>query len=201
MSCLALIPDLMPQPKLVYLQITNIERLPTFGGATYTVADGVQSPWDPVFYLGVLLLLVFVVDASVTLWRRGARRRAALVGGAITFFVLAAGAQAALVEGGVLRTPYLVTFFYLAILVAMGIELSDDVLSAAQLARDLRESELRMAQAAEAPNLGIWIRDLVQNEIWACDRWRTLFGFSQSEPITLSGCLQKPMLRGSYGKM
>ena len=31
----------MPQPKLVYLQLTGIKRIPTFGGATYTVADGV----------------------------------------------------------------------------------------------------------------------------------------------------------------
>jgi two-component system sensor kinase FixL len=57
------------------------------------------------------------------------------------------------VETHTLRSPYLISFAYLAILVAMGIELSDDVLNAAQLARDLRESENRMIQAAEAVNL------------------------------------------------
>ena len=87
-SCVALIADLMPQPKLVYLHLTGIKKIPTFGGATYTVADGVENPLNALFYLGVFLLLVFVADASVTLWRRGAHRRAAVVGGAITFFVL-----------------------------------------------------------------------------------------------------------------
>ncbi|MEI6194935.1 MAG: PAS domain-containing protein [Verrucomicrobiota bacterium] len=191
LSCAALIADFMPQPKLVYLQLTGIKRIPTFGGATYTDADGVTNPWNAVFYAGVFLLLVFVVDASVTLWRRGAHRRAAAIGGTITFFVLVGGAQAALVDEEILQTPYLLSFAYLAILVAMGLELSHDVLNAGQLASDLRESEQRMTLATDAANLGIWIRDLVRNEIWATDKWRTLFGFAPSERIDLDGYLQK----------
>ena len=191
LSCAALIADFTPQPKLVYLQLTGIKKIPTFGGATYTDADGVKNPWNAIFYLGVFLLLVFVVDASVSLWRRGAHRRAAVVGGTITFFVLAGGTQAALVDEEILRMPYLLSFAYLAILVAMGWELSNDVLYAARLARDLRESEQRMALATDAANLGIWIRDLVRNEIWATDKWRTLFGFEQAERIDLNGYLQK----------
>jgi len=145
LSCLAATADLLPEPKLVYLQITGIKKLQTFGGATYTVAEGVKDPWNAVFYVGVLLLVVFVADASVTLWRQGDRRRAGVLGGAITFFVLVGGAQAALVDTGILRTPYLLSFAYLAILTAMGMELSNDVLRAAQLAQDLRESEARMS--------------------------------------------------------
>lgn len=191
LSCVALVADLMPQPKLVYLHLTDIKIIPTFGGATYTVADGVENPLNSLFYLGVFFLLVFVADASVALWRRGEHRRAAVIGGAITFFVLAGGTQAALVDNGILRTPYLLSFAYLAILVAMGLELSNDVLNAAQLASNLRESEQRMALATDAANLGIWIRDLVRNEIWATDKWRTLFGFEKSERIDLNAYLQK----------
>jgi PAS domain S-box-containing protein len=191
LSCLALIADFLPQPKLVYLQLTGIRKIQTFGGATYTVADGVGNPWNAIFYLGVLLLVVFVADASVTLWRRGSRRRAAVIGGTITFFVLAGGTQAALVDNGIMRTPYLLSFAYLAILVAMGLELSNDVLNAGQLALDLREGERRLALAAEAANLGIWIRDLVRNEIWATDKWRALLGFAKSERIDLDSYLQK----------
>ena len=120
----------------------------TFGGAIYTVADGKENPWNAVFYLGVLCLLVFVVDASFKLWRTGGRRRAAVIGGSIAFFVLAGGVQAALVDNGILQTPYLLGFAYLAILVAMGIELSNDALNAAQLSINLSESEQRIHQAA-----------------------------------------------------
>ncbi len=85
---ISLIPDLLPEPKLVFLHLTGVRTVQTFGGATYPVADGMRNPWNVVFYLGVLLLLVFVADASATLWRRGERRRATLVGGTITFFIL-----------------------------------------------------------------------------------------------------------------
>ncbi|HMH12623.1 MAG TPA: ATP-binding protein [Edaphobacter sp.] len=191
LTCFAMTADLSPQPRMIYVQLTSIRKMETFGGATYTLAEGVPSPWNAVFYLSLLLLLVFVADASVTLWRRGGRRRAIVVGGTITFFLLAAGGHSALVESRTLRSPYLISFAYLAILLAMGIELSDDVLNAAQLARDLRESEHRMILAAEAANLGIWVRDLTQKEIWATDNWRALFGFSKSEPLSLDDFLHR----------
>jgi two-component system, LuxR family, sensor kinase FixL len=191
LTCFAMTADLLPKPRMIYLQLTGIRKMETFGGATFTLAEGVPSPWNSVFYLSLLLLLAFVADASVTLWRRGARRRAIVVGGTITFFLLAAGGHSALVEIRALRSPYLVSFAYLAILVAMGIELSDDVLNAAQLARDLRESESRMILAAEAANLGIWVRDLTRKEIWATDNWRALFGFSKAEPLSLDDFLHR----------
>jgi two-component system, LuxR family, sensor kinase FixL len=191
LSCVALSADLLPPPTMTYLQMTSIRKMQTFGGATYTVAEGVPSPWNALFYLGYLLLLVFVVDASVTLWRQGAGRRAAVVGGTITFFLLVSGGHSALVETRIIESPYLISFAYLAILMAMGMELSDDVLNAAQLARDLRESEDRMIMAAEAANLGIWVRDLTRKEIWATDNWRALFGFSKSEPLSLDDFLHR----------
>jgi DNA-binding NarL/FixJ family response regulator len=55
----------------------------------------------------------------------------------------------------------------LAIVAAMGYELSLDVLRAARLSDDLRESQQRIALATHAANLGIWVRDLVRNEVWA----------------------------------
>jgi PAS domain S-box-containing protein len=39
--------------------------------------------------------------------------------------------------------------------------------------------------------VGIWVRDVVRNEIWATDNWRALFGFAKSERINLNGFLEK----------
>jgi len=171
--------------------VTEIRKVETFGGATFMVADGVRNPWNAVFYGGVLALLVFVVDASVRLWREGGRRRALVVGGTISFFVLFGGVSASLVDSGLLRTPYLLSFCYLAIIAAMGSELSDDALRAAQLSDDLRESEARMTLAVEGANFGIWIRDIDRNEIWASDHWRSLFGFAKAERLEFDGILQR----------
>jgi two-component system sensor kinase FixL len=168
--------NLGPEPKMIFLQITGIRTVETFGGATYAVAEGTRNLWSLLFYGGVFLIVVFVADASITLWRRRERRRAGLIGGAIIFFLLLGGTQSALVDTGIMATPYLVSFFYLFILVAMGIELSDDVLHAAQLAADLHESEERMNLATQAGGIGLWIWDLGTNQVWGSERWLELFG-------------------------
>ena len=181
--CCSLLFDVMPVPKLIFLQITGIRTVETFGGASFAVAEGVRNPWVAMYYTGVLFIALFVADASVTLWRRGMRRRAVLVGGTITLFILTAGLQAALVDAGVLSTPYLVSLFYLIILAAMGTELSREVLQAARLAADLRESELRLNLAADAAHLGLWVWDTKNDEIWTTPQCRALFGITTTEPL------------------
>jgi len=63
-----------------------VRRIP-FLGEPVSAAVGVSNPWMLVGQLSLLLLVIFVADASVTVWRRGDRRSAA--GGSIVFFVLA----------------------------------------------------------------------------------------------------------------
>jgi two-component system sensor kinase FixL len=54
----------------------------------------------------------------------------------------------------------------------------------------LRESEARINLAANAAHLGLWIRNISENEIWVTEKWRTLFGFADSEPVTFERFLQ-----------
>ena len=141
------------------------------------------------------MLLVFVVDASVTLWRRAHptdRRRAVIVGGSIAFFVLVAAGHSALLEAGLIQSPYLIGFSFLPIVAAMGYELGSDVLQARQLARQLqvseaeaRETEQQMALAASAAELAMWMWDIPRDEIWTTDKGRALFGFAESENLNL----------------
>ncbi|NVM80020.1 PAS domain S-box-containing protein [Duganella sp. SG902] len=54
-----------------------------------------------------------------------------------------------------------------------------------------RESEQRLALAAEAAQLGIWIRDLRRQEIWISEQWRRLFGFADAQRVTLADLLAR----------
>jgi two-component system sensor kinase FixL len=187
---LGLVFDYFPGPPgsgMTYRMVTGFRTVETFGGAVFSVAEGVPNPWNVLPYAAVLTLIVFVTDASVRVWRRGEHRRAAVIGGAIVFFFLAAGAHSAMVETGIVRTPYLISWSYLAILLAMGGELNADVLAGARLARQLKESERRMEVASSAANLGMWAWDIVPDRIWASSRARSLLGFSETE--RLSGAL------------
>ena len=181
--CGSLILNLFPGPKLVFLQMTGIRTVDTFGGASFTVGEGIRNPWVAVFYLGILFIAAFVVDASVSLWRQGGRRRAAVIGGSIVFFLLGACAQSWIVDAGILPIHLFVRFFYLAILIALALELSDEVLQASQLAHDLGESEGRLKLAADAAHLGLWVWDVEQDEIWTTPQGRSLFGFAATERL------------------
>jgi PAS domain S-box-containing protein len=54
-----------------------------------------------------------------------------------------------------------------------------------------RESEQRLALAANAAHLGIWVRDLRRNDIWMSDQWRALFGFETGQVVGLPDLLQR----------
>jgi two-component system sensor kinase FixL len=181
----SLIPDLFPVPKLVFLEITGIRKVSTFGGATYTLGEGIASPWNLIFYGGVFLLLAFVADASLRLWRRGDRRKALVVGGTVVLFYLVGGVQAFLTDLGVLHTPYLVSFCWMGILVVMAWELSNDQLRAEQLTHELRENQQRMSLAARAADLGLWEWDIRRDEIWASEAGLERAGIDRSERMSL----------------
>ena len=184
MRTLSLLLNFLTGQNLNYREISAVGRIP-FLGEPVSVAIGAPNPWMLVGQLSSLALIIFAADASVTVWRRGDRRKALLVGGSVVFFVLGGQIQSMLVFWGVLQMPIIVSWFYLGIVIAMGYELSHDVLRAAELGRELRESEQRMELAASAAELGMWTWDIARDEIWATDEARALFGFTKSEPIDL----------------
>ena len=187
---LSLILNFVFTPNLNYREINALRHV-SFLGETIVAPVGVPSPWMLISQLGLLLLVIFVADASIVVWQRGDRRQALSVGGSIVLFVAAATVQLILTLWGIIHAPITVSLFFMGIVAAMGYELSRDVLRAARLSDDLRESQERMALATHAVNLGIWVRDLVRNEVWATDKWRELLGFAKSERIDLNSFLQK----------
>jgi PAS domain S-box-containing protein len=187
---LSLILNFVCTPNLNYREITALDHV-SFLGETVAVAKGVPNPWMLIAHLSLLLLVIFVADAAISVWQRGDRRRALLVGGSIIFFVVTGSSQVILTFWGIIHEPITVSLFYMGIVAAMGYELSQDLLRAAGLSDDLRESQQRMALATHAANLGIWVRDLVREEIWASDKWRELFGFEKSELLDFHWILKR----------
>ncbi|HEV2842989.1 MAG TPA: PAS domain-containing protein [Chthoniobacterales bacterium] len=186
-------------PNANFREITGLRHL-DFLGETVSMPLGVLGPGTTLGQLSSLLMLAFVIDASLTLWRRGSaegRRRAMVVGGSITLFFLVASVLSALANLRVVELPFLISFSFLGVIVAMGFELSYDILRAAQTARQLhisegalRESDMRMSLAASAANLGLWVWDVGQDNIWITEKGRELFGFAMAEPIDLNRFLQ-----------
>ena len=177
------------------IHFTVVERaIPVrFLGETVSVPGGVPNPWARVGQLSSLLFLAFVVDAGVSVWRRGDRRRALTVCGGMFFFMAVAVTDAAFINMGESRSPFLVTFTYLGVLLAMGQELSGDVVRARELARTLqaseteaREQERRMSLAANAAEIALWAWDIPNDSIWITPGGRALYGVDDREEIDVA---------------
>jgi len=138
---------------VLFREITALDHLQLWGGAVVAGPIGIRNPWAIVPQFGNLLLVAFIVDASITLWRRGgtvARRRAALVGGSLALCIATAGSLSALVVTGVIHAPTILMPGFFIVVLAMGYELVWDLISAAQLAARLRASEQRFRAVVEA---------------------------------------------------
>lgn len=177
--CSFLAPEPLIRNPVALRQVTGI------GGVSFTVPVIADGWWPVVEIIGVSLVILFVADASIALWKKGDRRRAAVVGGAVAIFFITSRTQAALVESGLLHTPYFTSFAFLAVIVAMGHELSGDVFRAAKLSRDLVDRERQMELAAQAAKLGFWNWNLATDEIWANETARDLFQVPQNERVDL----------------
>jgi two-component system sensor kinase FixL len=185
---LVLILNFVFTPNLNFRDITSLRQF-SWAGETLSVPIGVANPWGLLSSVSLLLLLIFFVDATITVWRRGDRRRALVVGGSMIFGAILAW-HVPLVIWGMIEIPFFLCFAYSGIVAAMGYELSNDMARAAQLARqlqaseaELREAKQRMELAANAAELGMWMWDIVRNEIWITDKGRALFGFAPSEKL------------------
>ena len=176
---------------VTYRQLTALHPI-EFLGQTVMVAEGQYNPWIWFGRLSSLLLFALAVDTAVAIRRQGgpdARRRAWTVAGSLGLFSLAATAHTALVQHGLIHSPFIISLFFLGAVIAMGAELTRDVVSTAELARQLHESEQRVALAAEIAELGVWDCDPRDGRVWATDRARSLFGLKASGDTTLGQLL------------
>jgi PAS domain S-box-containing protein len=187
---LSLLLDFLVGQNLNYREITRLRHIPFFGESV-SVAEGVANPCMLVGQLSLVLLVLFVADATVTVWRRGDRRQALAVGGSISFFTLAGTVQAVLVLWEMVHWPMTASFFYLGIVATMAYEMSREALRAAQLSDDLRESEERMTLASEAAGFGVWMWSIARNQIWGSERWLRLFGFAPDATVTFEDAMQR----------
>jgi two-component system, LuxR family, sensor kinase FixL len=186
---LVLILNFILTPNINFRAITSIRHFSWWGGEIVSVPVGVANPWGLLSNVTLLLLLIFSMDATITVWRRGDRQRALVVGGSMILGAIVAS-HVPLVIWGIINVPFFLSFAYSGIVLAMGYELSNDMLQTAQLAQqldaseaDLRETQRRMELAASAAELSMWMWDIVRNEIWITDKGRALFGFGPSEKL------------------
>ena len=185
---LSLLLNFVSQINLNYREIVALKHVQVLGEPV-AIAVGPANPFMLVGQLSLLLLVIFVADATFSVWRRGDRRRFA-IGASILFFTLIGTFQAVLFLWGIVPAPIAVSWFFVGFIAVMGYELSADVLRAARLGEELRIVQERMNLAADAASLGLWDWDIVRDEIWGTDVTRPRLNLGSTERLSFNRFLE-----------
>jgi two-component system, LuxR family, sensor kinase FixL len=170
-----------------FREVSSLDKLVLWGGVVVVGPVGVPNPWVIVPQIGNLLVIAFVIEAAVTLWRRGgpdAKRRAAVVGGSLVACIAVIAGFAALIIFGLVHAPTNVMPGFFIVVLAMGYELSLDMISAAQLAAQLRASEQRFRAVVESVPSAILLVDDRGAIALANAQAETVFGYQREELVT-----------------
>ena len=169
-----------------FREVSSLDQMLLWGGVAVSGPVGAANPWVIVMQVSNVLLVAYVVDASITLWRRGgptARRRATVVGGSLLLGITAIAGSAALIIAGLVHAPTIVMPGVFVVVLAMGYELGWDVIAAAQLPAQLRASEQRFRAVVEAVPSAILLVDDNGMITLANAQVETVFGYLREELI------------------
>ena len=166
---------------LTFSSVTALRIETTFWGERFALAEGVQNPFKFVAELASLLIAIYVADASVRAYRRGLRRQALITGGSILFFILVAGVHTPLVDAGLVKTPFMVSFVFTAIALAMAVQLVDEVARAALYGRELEAWQTKWRSLLNEIELAVVGLDRDGRINYVNRFFRTLSGFSHAQ--------------------
>jgi formate hydrogenlyase transcriptional activator len=131
---------------LTYIELEGLTQIQTFTGELTYIPYGKVNPLGNIGNLASILFVIYVIDATVILARKGYRQKAFLVGFSIVFFMVVAGIQAPLVDYGLIKAAYMVSLPFAAILFAMSIQLTRDVMDMYSLSKEVVAKEARWSK-------------------------------------------------------
>ncbi|WP_455366398.1 PAS domain-containing sensor histidine kinase, partial [Kaarinaea lacus] len=155
MWSIGLVNNFLSPGSLVFTEIATLEQHTVFWGEQFTVASGTENPWVWLVNVATLLIVVYVIDASLKAWRQNGKQSAVVIGGGIVLFLLFGLVHSILVDSGVLESPYMVSFAYLAMVMAMSYDLVSDAVRVPQLTLEIQANEKRWRDLLENVQLAV----------------------------------------------
>ncbi|MEO7098619.1 MAG: PAS domain S-box protein [Luteolibacter sp.] len=189
MRMAAVVANFTTGSSLHFIAIDSLRKLIFLGEEISLPGKWQDNPWVRLGQLSSIFLLGYVMDASWRLWRIGTpdgRRRTIVLGMGLVLFIVLAASLPVLVMTGVLKIPLIASFPFLGMVLAMGYELSRDVLRAGSLLQQMKRSEQQLSLAAAAGNMSLWEWDIVANRIWVNGAGRMLYGVNPRDEINFA---------------
>jgi PAS domain S-box-containing protein len=76
----------------------------------------------------------------------------------------------------------------------LGLALADAASRLGQARADEQETAHRLALAAEAAQIGLWVRDRTTGELWISDQLRAMFGFGPAQRVAVEDIIERVFL-------
>ncbi len=186
---------------LHFRETTGLARIQMWGGEVISTPMGVANPWMATVQASLLLMVVYLGQVIVQVWRRGDMRervRVVAVCGSIQFFMLVAAVEAIAAVWFGKHVPISINPGFVPVLFVMSMDLGGDILRAAQLAKrlkasddSLRLSQLRTSLAVRAADIGLWGWDADHGERWMSDVTLRMLGLRHPDAFRLRGLLRR----------
>src|SRR4030095_14373499 len=80
--------------------------------------------------------------------------------------------------------------YWTAVVTITAMALSAGMAERGRAEEALRQGEPRTILAANSANCGLWLWNIPGDELWVTEKWRKLFGFADSKPVTFDRLLQ-----------
>jgi signal transduction histidine kinase len=190
----SLIPNFFAGANINFASVDSLSYVTVWGAGQLANPVGTINPWMAMAQLSNLLVVAYVLDALLTIRRRGdpaLTRRAAIICGSIALFVVIAGSWSISLALDLADGPWTVNAAFFVVVLAMSYDLGGDVVRAAGLSRELaasqaslHESEQRLHLAARAAGLGVWTWDVASGRYWFTDTGHSLLGLELEDRLT-----------------
>ncbi|HKP69641.1 MAG TPA: histidine kinase [Pyrinomonadaceae bacterium] len=180
-----------------FREVTGLGQT-TLLGETLAFPIAVPNPWMLISHFSHLLLLIYCLDASLQLWKRGDRRKAVVFGLVFSLFESSVILAAAGPLWGLVPVPVFASVPMLLILGAMLYDLNYDMHRAAMLSDKLEEREARLSETLEhlqlsaaAGSVGMWTRTVGAEDIWVSEKAGEIWGFPRGRSVSREELLQQ----------
>jgi len=168
---------------LTFIEMEGLRLIQTFTGESTYIPYGKPNLWGNGVNLASILFIIYVLDATFRLARKGYKRKAYSVGLSIVFFITIAGVTAPLIDYGILDSAYLVSLPFVAVLFAMSLQLTRDVAAVFTLSEEIIYKEARWSKLLNEVKL--LVVDVDRNGLanYVNPYFLELTGFSEEEVI------------------
>jgi signal transduction histidine kinase len=152
-----LVANFFVHPNFNFLEISSLQHIVFLGEQVSVVGESTPRAWQWLAAASMVLLVTFVVDATIQGWRNGgseSRRKALTVGLAIIVPMVGNLTMNQMVVSGVVHVPVCATLWFLGTLAVIACELGRELILSNRARLQLAELRREWAQVERVNSLG-----------------------------------------------